>query len=236
MLDQQYKIKIDSFEGPLDLLLQLIEDEKMDIARISLAKVTDDYLGYLRTLKEINHIFVADFLVIAAKLILIKSKTLLPLFQLTQEEEEEIVDLEKQLEEYRRFKTLGEKLKNIFSAKKISFTREAYLESDILFFPPRNLKKEDLESALLKIIKQIPEPQKTEKERIKKIISLEEKIQYFLDLLQDKIQRSFFEFLKNPKDKSEVIVTFMAMLELAKRQTLTIQQKNNFGEINIEKI
>lgn len=231
MTVQQYKVQLDVFEGPLDLLLQLIEENKLDITQISLAKVTDDFLNHLQTLKQINHLFVADFLVIASRLILIKSKLLLPMFELTEEEEEQVADLERRLEEYQRFKQLAEELKKIFGAKKISFTREAYLESDTLFYPPKDLKAGDLHHLLIELIKQIPEPQKVEKERLKKIITLEEKINHFLALLENKIQRSFQEFLKNPTDKSEVIVAFLAMLELAKRQILTIQQKGNFGNI-----
>ena len=98
-----YKVKLEQFQGPLDLLLQLTEEKKLDITEISLAKVTDQYLTYLKNSEVISLDDLANFLIIASRLILIKSRMLLPTLELSKEEEQDIETLKRQLEEYKRY-------------------------------------------------------------------------------------------------------------------------------------
>src|ERR1051325_3053203 len=107
------QIKTEQFEGPLDLLLQLIEDQRMDISTLALAKVTEQFLSYVKNLQEKNPINLADFLIIAAKLLVIKSKSLLPNLDLGIEEEETAYDLATQLLQYKKFKEVARYLKKM---------------------------------------------------------------------------------------------------------------------------
>src|SRR5664280_991792 len=99
-----YQIKTEQFEGPMDLLLQMTEEQKLDITRVSLAKTAYQYLQYIANTQNITLEHLADFLSVASRLILIKSKALLPMLEFTEEEEEEIKDLEYQLAQYKKFK------------------------------------------------------------------------------------------------------------------------------------
>ena len=130
--------KIDKFEGPLALLLQLIEKEELDITEISLAKIADQYIEYIRSCKGIGPEELADFLVVAAKLLLIKSRALLPF--LKGEAEEEIEEFEHQLRMYKEFLEAAKKIEAIIGKKRFSFAREfnrqAFLASAHLFSPP----------------------------------------------------------------------------------------------------
>jgi segregation and condensation protein A len=123
-----YNIKIEQFEGPMDLLLELISKEKLDITGISLAQIADQYLKYLEEKKDINIVNLADFLTVAAKLILLKSKALLPLLNLSEEDEEEIFDLERQLEEYKKFKLIAPEIEKIYNNNNQSFSRDNFIE------------------------------------------------------------------------------------------------------------
>src|SRR3954463_4807631 len=118
------KIKVDQFEGPLDLLLQLIEEQRMDITALSLANVTEQFLNYVRGLQEKNPINLADFLIIAAKLLVIKSKALLPNLEFDVEEEEAAFDLTQQLLQYKKFKEVAKFFKRMDLRRKQSWTRE----------------------------------------------------------------------------------------------------------------
>ena len=126
-MQMSYNIKLEQFEGPLDLLLQLTEQEKLDITRVSLAQIADQYLEYISNAKNITLAHLADFLSVASKLILIKSKALLPLLQFTEEEEEEIKDLEHQLAEYKKFKEAAQKLNDVFHSPFTYFSRKGFI-------------------------------------------------------------------------------------------------------------
>src|SRR3989338_70113 len=119
------QIKTAQFEGPLDLLLQLIEEQRMDISTVALAGVTEQFLAYIKNLQEKNPINLADFLIIAAKLLVIKSKSLLPNLELGIEEEETAFDLTAQLLQYKKFKEAAKYLRNLDARRKQSWPRES---------------------------------------------------------------------------------------------------------------
>ncbi|EKE19337.1 MAG: Chromosome segregation and condensation protein ScpA, partial [uncultured bacterium] len=208
-----YHIKLDQFEGPLDLLLQLTQQEKLDITRVSLAQITDQYLEYISQAKNINLAHLADFLTVASRLILIKSKALLPMLEFTEEEEEEIKDLEHQLAEYKKFKDAARKLAELFESKRISFSREGFSGLGVVFYPPENIVADDLKNAFSKVLGEIPVVEKLEEEMVKEILTLEEKILHLQETLREKVQTSFSQLVANAKDKVEVVVSFLAMLE-----------------------
>lgn len=229
-----YNIKLEQFEGPLDLLLQLTEQEKLDITRVSLAQIADQYLEYIANAQNITLAHLADFLTVASRLILIKSKALLPLLEFTEEEEEEIKDLEYQLAEYKKFKEAAQSLAGIFNAPGMCFSREGFLGLGAVFYPPENITGEDLARTFAKVLGEIPVAEKLEEEMVKEILTLEDKIVHLQDMLREKVQTSFSQLVANAKDKVEVVVSFLAMLELVKQKIIHVEQGELFSEIHLK--
>lgn len=230
-----FTVKLEQFEGPLDLLLELIQKEKLEITQISLAKVTDSYLGHLRENLDISSDNLSDFLVVAARLILIKSKALLPILELTTDEEESIQDLEARLALYKRFKEVSELLGAQFDKREFSFSRKGFEGVKQGFFPPPNIDIGILEKTMSRILAEMPKADKLAEERVKEVITLEQKIIELKSSLQQRIETSFKTLTKNAKDKTEIIVTFLAILELFKEKIIIVEQKEIFGEIMISK-
>lgn len=231
-------IKIDKFEGPLGLLLQLIEAEELDITQISLAKIADQYIEYIRNSDHLNPEELADFLVVAAKLLLIKSRALLPFLQ--GEEEQEIEEFERQLRMYKEFLEAAKKIEALIGKKRFSFAREfnrqAILASANIFSPPKNLTAEDLANVFGEIIKSIKPLEKLEENNLEQIINIEDKILAIQQILLEKIKVSFNHILATAQNKTEIIVSFLALLELIKQRDVVVMQGDLFGEIEINRI
>lgn len=229
-----YNIKIKQFEGPLELLAELISKEELDITRISLAQVADQYLEYLENNEDINLSNLAEFLTVASKLILIKSKLLLPLLVLSDEEEEEILDLEQQLMEYKKFKDASIKLGKILDSDSYSISRESFFELEPVFSPPADLDVQGIFETYEGILSEIPVIEDIEEERVKEVISLKERISSLRKFLKKKIETSFQELIGESKDKVEVIVSFLAMLEMVKRRVVIVEQEGIFNDIKLK--
>ncbi|MBI4132590.1 MAG: segregation/condensation protein A [Candidatus Sungbacteria bacterium] len=233
-----YTVRQEKFEGPLDLLLELIQQEKLSINEISLAKVTDEFVAYLRKLERedgADEEALAEFLVVASQLLLIKSRSLLPQFQARPEEEESIVELEERLREYQRLKGLAQELGRMSQGGQKSFSREAYLGRPRVFSPPKGITASMLASAFRRVLETIPRVEKLVEEKIKRVISLEEKIRELQAFLQEKVERAFSEVVFGAKERVEVIVSFLALLELAKQKLVSVEQRGLFGDITIRR-
>jgi segregation and condensation protein A len=229
-----YHFKLEKFEGPLDLLLELIEKEKMNITELSLAHVADQYLEFIRQSDTIHLENLADFLAVASRLILIKSRALLPILQFSEEEEEEIKDLTHQLEEYRKFKAAAAVVGQLSGAGRIAYSREGYGGVEALFYPPENLNAYDLKKHFLSVLAEIPIIEKLEEEFVREVITLEEKINDLQNYLRTKVETSFAELTANAADKIEVIVSFLAMLEMVKQRIVDVEQNELFQEIKMK--
>jgi segregation and condensation protein A len=231
-----YKVRLEKFEGPLDLLLQLIEGQKLDITEVSLAQVADQYLEYLNQAQELNIDELADFLVIAAKLLYIKSKALLPSLDLG---DDDLKDLEKQLKIYKEYLDASKVINRMILAKRFSFVRERAIKSEeIIFNPPKNLALSKLKNIFEEILNDLKPIFELPRRTLEKTISIQEKIQYIKNLILSCIQNKscFGAILKNVKSKTEIIVSFLALLELVKQRTIAVNQEELFKEITIEKI
>lgn len=228
-----YLVKTESFEGPLDLLLSLIEKRKMLINDISLSKVADDYICFLQN-KEIFPIKdTSDFLVIASTLLLIKSKSLLPGLLITEEEKSDIHDLELKLKIYKRIKELSIHIKEKFGQKLIYFPEQRKFEP--VFSPDESMNKESLLSAVFEAIKNLPKVENKPKVKIQKTVSLEEMITNLTERVKSSLKMSFKEFSKMGKvDRVNVIVSFLAMLELVKQGIIEATQNEKCGDIQME--
>ncbi len=231
-----YTIKLKEFQGPLDLLLQLTEEKKLDIAEISLAKVTDQYLTHLKKMENIPLEDLANFLVIASRLILIKSRMLLPVLEITEEEEEDIETLKRQLKEYKKFKNLAKKLEEVALAKNIAYSREKRQGLKTIFYAPKNFRLEDLKIAFKKVLEEIALlEEKLPEESLKLKISVEEKIKKIQKELSNRVRTSFQDMTKKAKSKLDMIISFLALLELVKQKIITAKQNQLYGDITIKK-
>lgn len=231
-----YHIRLEQFEGPMDLLLSLIEKEKLDITQVSLAKVADQYLEYLRSGEAISLENLSSFLSIAARLILIKSRALLPILRFDDEEEEAMDDLEAQLRIYKRFREAAQRLGIMFGSARGAYARESFLGTQVVFYPPKNISAGDLRSHFLNVLGEIPVLEELPEKEIAAVVTLEEKILALQDTLAARAESSFSELAANAKDRVEVIVSFLAILELVKQRFIFVEQERFFADIRIKRL
>jgi len=229
-----YEVKLEKFEGPMELLLELIEKEEMEITELSLAGVADEYLEYIRRSDNITLSSLADFLTVASKLILIKSRALLPTLEITSEEEAEIQDLASQLEEYKKFKEASLKLGKMASFKRFSFSREGYLGVKSVFYPPENINAYDFKKHFLAVLAEIPTIEILQEEIVSEVVTLEEKITALENSLRLRVESSFSELVSGAKNKIDVIISFLAVLEMVKQRIIEADQGNLFEEIQLK--
>jgi len=243
----QYNVKIDAFEGPLDLLLHLINHLEIDIYDIPVADVTEQYLIYIHTMKELELDVASEYLVMAATLLAIKSKMLLPIhgevgfeedFSLEMEEDprEELVE---RLIEYRKYKEVAIDLKLLEEERGLIFTKPP---SDLTDYvkdmkvdskPIKEVSLYDMLSALQKLLrrKRLQKPLLTKITRQE--VPIEQRMKEILfDLKKSKRKKCFFDLFPVP-DKEHVVVTFLAVLELMKQNEILVEQEQNFAEIFI---
>lgn len=229
-----YKIKLEQFEGPLDLLLQLIEEEEMDITKVSLAKVTDQYLAYLNSTTDISTEELADFLVVAAKLLLIKSRVLLPQLDF---DDEDGTDLERQLRMYKEFYEASKVLNKMILKKHFLYPRDRMIvKIDKVFNPPKSLTTEKLHDLFVIVLQELEPWVNLPKEVMVKTTSIRERISNIQQMITEKAMMSFRELLKSSKSKTDIIVTFLAVLELVKQRSVAVVQEKVFDDIVIQKI
>ena len=230
-----YKVKLEKFEGPLDLLLQLIESADLDITEISLAQVADQFMQYLIEVENKNPDELADFLVAASRLLLIKSRILLPNLHI--EDEGEAMELEIQLKIYKEYYEATKKIENILAEKKVLFAREKFpLDRDVIFNPPENLGIDKLKTVFLEILKEIEPIIQLPKKSMLKAISIKEKIEQIKNKILSGVSLNFMDLIKESKNRTEVIISFLGVLELVKQRTVIVKQDKMFEEITIQKI
>lgn len=230
-----YQLKLRQFEGPFDLLLQLIDKKKLSINEVSLAEVADQYVNYLKQIARFPVAEVASFVVVAATLMLIKSRSLIPTLELSREEEAEIGDLEERLKIYKVYYALSKSLEKIFG-KKVIFAREGFLQIESIFVESEDLSLKNIASALEKIISNLPTKELALPEAlVKKTVTLEQKIDQLIKRIENKISLYFSDLNLRQSEKVEIIVTFLALLELTKRGFIIVKQDKVFGEIEINK-
>lgn len=231
---KSFQINQEKYAGPLDALLSLIEGKKMEITDIALAKITDDFLSFLGDIKMAEPIILADFLTVAARLLQIKSKAILPSLEIGKEEEMEIADFKERLEIYRRFREAAKNIKESYLKNQL-FSREFLASRQPVFCPPPDLSAEKLSLVFAKIWSDFQSFQEEiQVEKIVKIVKIEEKIKEILDILSKNSTLSF-NSLGQKADKSGLIAGFLAILQLFKDQKIIIEQKELFGEIQVSK-
>jgi segregation and condensation protein A len=234
---QSYTIKTNNFEGPFNLLLSLVEQRKLFINDLSLASVTEDFLGYMNKLGGLSPTEITSFVLVASTLILIKSKSLLPNLSLTTEEEGDIKSLEERLRLYELFTRLGGNIKNIFG-KKIIFAPLERKNETLVFLPDDKITKDSMMGFAKSALGSMPKKIFLPEVEVRKVISIEEMIGKLTERIQNSIQMSFKDFagkVTTREEKVFMIVSFLAILELVRNGILDAIQENGFSDIIINK-
>ncbi len=229
-----YTIQLPVYEGPLDLLLNLIEHAELDITKVSLAEVTDQYLTYIRQIQDRQLEDLASFLVMAARLIQIKSEVLLPRPPLREAGEEDPGDaLARQLVAYKKYKQV---------AILLSEREESGLRSYIRLAPPpfidpkidmQDFKLDDLYQAMLEVLKNVHKMPTLEETVSTPRVSVRDKILSIIYSLKDASQLSFRKLIKTARSRLEIVVAFLAILELIKQDQVEVRQEEMFGDIEL---
>ena len=233
------EVSTEKFSGPLGLLLGLIEQEELDITEISLAKIADEYVAYVRSAQGIDPAELADWLVVAAKLLYIKSKALLP-YLVIEEEEEEGDDLTRQLRMYKEFLAVSEVIKKMILSQHWRFIPPLNKSRRLgfklpSFTPPVKLKVGSLHSQFIKILSELETKQETrlKEKKLEPKINIDEKIALIKKLIISQAKVNFSQIMQAAASRTEAIVNFLAVLELAKQRELVFEQAELFSEINI---
>ncbi len=237
-----YKVKTGKFEGPLDLLLDLIEKKKLHINDVSLAEVTDGYVAYIENLSNFPTEEVVSFITIASTLILIKSISLLPTLSISQEEGQDIEDLQERLRILKDIKEKGLKIKELFGAN-IIFMAEDRKNTQSIFSPTEEVAIQNFLISMRGLISALPKKEVLQEAIVKKIISLEEAIEGLIERVQKDLRISFSKLneritstdpVERKALKVNVIISFLAVLELVKRGIVLVRQDEHFRDIDIE--
>lgn len=228
-----FSIKTEYFEGPLELLIELVEKRKLLINNISLATVTDEYITRVSEMQEQSLPNTAQFITLAATLLLIKSKSLLPILELTDEEETTIHDLEDRLRLYQIYRDIAMSLQNEFGSK-MMYEPEYTPPRDPVFMPDDFCTVAGLVESMERAVTNLPKPVVKQTAKVKPMISLEEMMGSLRKRIERQIKTSFFEMRGNESERKNVIVGFLAILELFKQGNLIITQVDRFYDIEIE--
>jgi len=232
----EYELKLENYNGPLDKLLELVEGKKLEITLLSLAEVTGDFLKYVEKLEaaENQRFILADFLVVASKLVLIKSRILIPSLPLEEEEEADIKNLEARLKLYSDLKKTRDYIREGWSDIPKMADREFFASREAAFYPPSLLSAADLNKVIAKVAGELEQFFKPKANIKREMVNLKAKIEEVLARLTSGPLR--LNKLKEGANRGELVVLFLAILHLLKDQLVFAEQTEHFGEIKIDKI
>jgi segregation and condensation protein A len=237
-MGEDYKVKLEVFEGPLDLLLFLIKRDEIDIYDISIERITRQYLEYLQAFKELNIDVAGEFLVMAANLVYMKSRSLLPADQQPPEEDVDEDDprweLIRQLIEYKKFKEVAADLHVREIEQQQRFARAASLNPELALAPIRlgEVGIFQLINAFQNVIKRV-EAREDLREIFDDQFTVADKIEMILQRIGNGGQLRFSELFQGVVSRVEIVVTFLALLELIRLKQLRAMQADPLGEIEI---
>lgn len=232
MTHQPHTFVVGQFSGPLDLLLELINTRKMAISELALGEVTEQYLTYLDTLEERRPEDIADFLVVATRLLLLKARQLLP----DMTEEEEGPSLEEQLRLYQAFREAAKQFNRAWLGERSAAFRLEPSRRSSTFQPPANVSLGALHDTILQIIRRLEPPKPIVYATIDRAVSVREKIESIRTALSRLKRLQFTDMITDASNRTEVIVSFLAILELVKQQVVSLHQEQAFGDITIQRV
>lgn len=229
---ERFSIKIQQFEGPLELLIELVEKRKLLINDISLAAVTDEYIARVSEMQERSLPNTAQFINLAATLLLIKSRSLLPVLELTEEEEANIEDLEERLKRYQLYRDAAVDVAQAFGAVTL-FESQYVPKREPLFTPDSFCSVPTLNDALAEVLQNLPVITKKPAVKVRPTISLEEMIDRLRDRITRQMTTRFSEIHRHEPERKNVIVGFLAVLELVKQGEVLVVQQARFADIEM---
>ena len=236
----KYAIKLDNFEGPLDLLCHLVDKNKMDINQIKISEITDQYIGYINKMQELNLDVTSEFILMASTLLFIKSKSLLPK-QVEDEAELTEEELVHRIIEYKKYKEISKKLKELYQI----YSKRFYKVPDKIELPARKLEQNYSKDLIEQSYKNLLE--RNESKINKNAINIEKIAITETVTVTSKVKDIFKELMKKPKfifsklctakkyTRLETVTAFSGILELTRRNKIKTQQEKNFGDIIVEK-
>lgn len=226
-----FHVRTAAYEGPFELLIELIEKRKLSVSEITLAAVTDDFIQHVRSKAEFPMEDATNFIAVAATLLLIKSKSLIPDLELSDEEEESIGDLERRLALYEKTREAARELGRIFGRGVMLPAGEK--EAVPVFAPSGDMTLAAIENALAAALAALEKVEELPEARVKTTVTIEEMMDNLLARVQKALSMSFKEFSAESKGKVEVIVSFLALLELVKTGHVDADQGGTFADIRI---
>lgn len=227
-----FTIRAGSFEGPYDLILDLIDKRKLSVNELSLTQVTDDYIAFVRGHEAFPMEEAAQFIGVAATLLLIKSKSLIPELELSMEEEEDVDDLKRRLLMYEKVREARQELARVFGRSMM--VPAGARAPEPMFAPARDLTIQNLSAALAAALASLEKAEeKLPEVRVRPLVTIEEMMDTLLARVQRAMTLSFTEFSAGDKEKVEVIVSFLALLELVKQGAVDAAQHDPFADIRI---
>ena len=226
-----FSIKTDSYEGPFEVLLDLIEARKLLVNDLALSTITEDYIRHVRAQESFPVEETANFIQTAATLLLIKSKSLIPDLELTDEENADVEDLKRRLEAYEKVREASRELSRIFG-KSIMF-KAGERPQEVSFAPSNDLSTSALAEALARVLAAHEVVEELPEARVKPLVTIEEMMDRLAKRVQSAMTLSFKEFSKSNKEKIEIIVSFLALLELVKQGAVAAEQFTSHGDIRI---
>jgi len=229
-----FQVDLDKYKGPLQLLLELIEKQELPITDVSLAKVTDDYLVYVNE-NEPSIGELADFLVIATRLLLIKSRELLPDEQI--DEEETKTSLAAQLQLYKLFAEAAELIDAQHQNTKKSFSRaQANVVKLDQFVLPEGMTVSNLETAFSSLMKRLEPFFRIKQATLERVASVKERLKEIHHALLSRARMTFRDLISGGRSKVDIVVSFLALLELVKQQSIHAIQSSPFEDIEVKRI
>lgn len=230
-MSEKFALSTGAFEGPLETLLNMIEERKLSISDISLAEVTDGYLAYVEKLPELPLGETAQFIVVASTLLLIKSRTLLPTLELSADERESVEELERRLARYALIRKTAKGLRGIWGKKPLLLAHRAPVRTPV--FSPADATLANLKNAATRLLSILPKPEALAQAAVAPVLALEEVIKGMHARLSSAIRTSFRELTKSRR-REDVIVYFLATLELVRSGSASVTQEKLFEDITIE--
>lgn len=227
----RFSIKTETFEGPFEVLLDLIEARKLLVNDLTLANITEDFIQHVRAQTAFPVEETANFIQIAATLLLIKSKSLIPDLALTEDENADVEDLKRRLAAYEKVREAARELARLYGRSVMVQAGERVVEP--IFSPSGDLTKGGLAEALARVLAAREVVEELPTARVKPLVTIEEMMDRLAKRVQSAMTLSFNEFSKGTKERVEVIVSFLALLELVKQGAVAAEQHTTYGDIRI---
>jgi segregation and condensation protein A len=226
-----FHIRTDAYEGPFELVLDLIDKRKLSVSELTLSQITNDYIEHVRSQAKFPMEDAAQFIGVAATLLLIKSKSLIPDLELSEEEVSDVDELKRRLAEYERVRDMMRELSRIFGRNVLVSAGDRAPEP--VFAPSRDLSVHNLSAALGDALMALAKEEKLPEARVRTMVTIEEMMERLVERVSKKFTMSFKDFAGESTERVEIIVSFLALLELVKQGHVAADQHDTFADIRI---